>query len=165
MFARSVEIRASPTRWSPVWAEMFSLGLEATAWMWGSDGRTEFDLGSSILVDLSFVPRLRFPWRTGGGPHGAIAIGVPMGGSIDVLDDTVQDGLAVLGASADVGYGLNVGGMLNGQFFFTERFGITTDAGYLHHVVWHQVEATAGEGEVRLDMGQLVVRFGIAVTL
>jgi hypothetical protein len=144
---------------------MFSIGAELTGWMWSSDGGDALDLGSSFLVDLSVVPRLRFPWSTSGTGHGVIALAVPIGPTIGVLNDDVQDGLAVLGSGADTGMGLHVGAMVNGQFLFTQRFGITVDAGYLHHFVWHQISSPLGGREAMIDMGQMVGRLGIIVAL
>lgn len=146
--------------------EMFSIGAEATGWAWNSEGGMSYDIGSSFLGDLSFVPRFRLPWATGRGAHGAVGLALPIGPTVSVLNEDVRSGLAAFGASANTGYGVNMGAMLNGQFFIVPMFGLTFDVGYQHHFVWHEVSGPlGGEHQVRADMGQFILRAGIIIAL
>ncbi|MFO0680892.1 MAG: hypothetical protein U0234_02520 [Sandaracinus sp.] len=145
-------------------ANVFSLGAELGGWGWNSQRGDHYDIGPSFLGDLSIVPRVRVPWASASGSHGAVGLAVPVGPTLSVLNEDIQDGLEAFGASANTGAGLNVGALLNVQIFFIPSFGLTFDAGYQHHFLWHQVTGPlGGSHEVRFDMGQLVVRGGVIV--
>jgi hypothetical protein len=147
-------------------AHVFSIGGELSGWGWNSDGGSDYDIAPSFLGDLSIVPRFRVPWSTRGGAHGAVGLALPIGPTLSVLSEDIQDGLARIGASTNTGYGMNLGAMLNGQFFVVPAFGFTFDVGYQHHFMWHEVRGPlGGERQVQLDMGQLVMRAGIVVAL
>ncbi len=146
--------------------QVFSIGAEVGGWAWNSDRGDSYDIGSSFLGDLSIVPRFRVPWSTGNGPHGSVGLALPIGPTLSVLSEDIQDGLSHIGASANAGYGLNLGAMINGQFFIVPAFGFTFDVGYQHHFMWHEVRGTFGDThQVQLDMGQLVMRAGVIFAL
>ena len=144
---------------------VFSLGVEGGATVWNSDGANNWDIDPSVLVHVSFVPRLRVPFGRGtsGGGHGAVYLAGLIGPSLDFISGDIGDGLSLVGARVDTGVGLHAGGLIGAQLFFTRAIGVDIGAGYVHHFVWHSVSGPFGTGRnVQLDLGQLVIRAGIA---
>lgn len=144
---------------------VFSLGVEAGATVWNSQGARDWEIGPSVLAHLSFMPRLRIPFGDGdaGGGHGAIYLAGQIGPSVGFVSNDVARAISVVGGSIDTGIGLHGGGLLGVQLFFTRNVGVDLGAGYLHHVVWHRVGGPLGSStEVRLDLGQVMFRAGFA---
>lgn len=143
---------------------IFSLGAEVGFWVWNTDGGDDYEIDPSGLLYVSFVPRLRIPFGDGdaGTTHGAVYLAGMVGPSFSFPSDDVGDGLALVGGSVDTGFGLHGGALLGIQLFFTRNVGIDLAAGYQHHVVWHEVSGFGGSRDVQLDLGQMVIRGGLA---
>lgn len=143
---------------------IFSLGAEVSFLVWNTDGGDEYEIDPSGLLSVSFVPRLRIPFGDGdaGTAHGALYLAALVGPTISFPSGDLGDGLASVGGSVDTGFGLHGGALLGVQLFFTRSIGIDLAGGYQHHVVWHEVSALGASGDVQLDLGQLMIRAGLA---
>ncbi len=144
----------------------FSIGAEGGATVWNTDGGENWDVDASVLMHVSVVPRFRVPWSVESGGHGAFYVAGIFGPSIDFLSADFRDALALGRASVDTGYGLHAGGLLGVQIFPVRHVGLDVGAGYVRHVVWHTIDGPLGtERDVRLDLGQLTLRAGLAIAL
>lgn len=143
---------------------IFSLGAEVSFLVWNTDGGDDYEIDPSGLLSVSFVPRLRIPFGDGdaGTAHGAFYLAGLVGPTISFPSDDVGDGLASIGGSVDTGFGLHGGALLGVQIFFTRTVGIDLAGGYQHHVVWHEVSALGASRDVQIDLGQLMIRAGLA---
>jgi hypothetical protein len=143
----------------------FSVGAEVGFWIWNTDGGDDWEIDPSGLVDVSFVPRLRLPFGNGddGGGHGAAYVAGLFGPTFSFPSEDVQDGLASLGADIGTGFGLQGGGLVGIQLFPIRSFGFDLAVGYQHHIAWHEVDGIAGDDTVQLDLGQLILRAGVAI--
>lgn len=142
----------------------FSMGGEVGFLIWNTDGGDDNEIDPGGLLNVTFVPRLRIPFgNDDGGVHGAAYLAGQIGPTFSFPSEDVADGLATVGTRVNTGYGLNGGGLLGVQLFFTRSIGIDLAAGYQHHVVWHDLDGGLADGTVRIDLGQLMMRAGLAI--
>ena len=144
---------------------IFSLGVETGATVWNSEGGQDWEIDPSVLVHISFMPRLRLPFGNGdqGGGHGAVYLAAQVGPTLSFVSDDLRDAVGSIGGSIDTGIGLHGGGLLGAQIFFTRHVGIDIAAGYTHHVFWHDVNGPLGsDTTLRVDLGQAMFRAGFA---
>lgn len=146
---------------------VFSLGAELGFTVWNSQGGRDWEIGPSGLLYLSFVPRLRIPFGDGdaGQAHGALYLAALIGPSLSFPSSDIANGLSAFGASIDTGAGLHGGGLVGLQLFFSRSIGIDLGAGYQHHVVWHHMSGFLGGTNLQVDLGQLIIRAGLAIAL
>jgi hypothetical protein len=147
-------------------APFFSLGGELALLAWTTDGDQEFDLDRNLLTSISLVPRLRLPFE-GDRIHGAMYLGVPVGVSINAMDDTFDQPMNITGADLGTGVGYNVGARLGAQVFFTPRIGLTAELEYRYHAFRHNVNGGILVDNSNIDMSlhQLVLQAGVIFTL
>lgn len=106
--------------------------------------------GSNYYVDLDLVIRLRAPLTTSKFNY-QIWVGMPVGISIDVLGDEVEDKSAV-------GLGWNIGVLFGGAAHFTSKVGMFTELGWLQHKFAH-------DGEVGPDLDFALRQFCLNIGL
>jgi hypothetical protein len=148
-------------------APFFSLGGELALLAWTTDGDgQEFDLDRNLLTSISLVPRLRLPFE-GDHVHGAMYLGVPVGVSINAMDDTFDPFMNITGADLGTGVGYNVGARVGAQVFFTPRIGLTAELEYRYHAFRHNVNGGILVDNSNIDMSihQLVLQTGVVFTL
>jgi len=146
-------------------AHAFSVGFEARASSWSASVPGTMSIDQSMLLEISAVPRFRNPWSLSTGEHFSVGVALPIGPTLSFLHENNQtDVLAMIGAHDGMGMGMHVGALAEIQAFVLPRFGITFDVGYLHHFLWHP-SAIAGQRDVQIDFGQMVMRIGVIVAL
>lgn len=139
----------------------FSLGGEVAVLAWTTEPEQDLDLNRNVLTDVSVVPRLRIPFE-GKQMHGAMYLGVPIGFSINVLDDSYDDALDIVGTDVRTGVGYNVGARVGAQLFFTPNAGLTAELEYRYHHIRHRLDATIGDDDhVNIKLRQLMLQVGV----
>jgi hypothetical protein len=143
---------------------ILSLGGEVAVMAWRSDV-DQLSVNRNILTSISLVPRLRLPFE-GARAHGALYLAVPVGLSINAMDETYGEHLDIGDGSFRIGVGYNIAGRVGAQLFFSPRVGITTEIEYRYHAFWHSLDAPLiDDDNVSMRLHQLLLHVGVVFAL
>lgn len=144
---------------------LLSLGGEFAALGWRTQPAQSFHFDRNVLMDFSLVPKLRLPFN-GESVFGAFYVGMPVGLTLDVLDQSYDQALNLAGANVKTGYGYNIGGRVGLEIFPSPRVGITGEVGYRYHWIHHGANGPLGtSGGVKMKLQQLMVHAGLVFLL
>lgn len=140
----------------------FLLGGMFSFHAWYTDPAEEADFDRNFLLDFSLVPKGRYPFE--GSPF-AIYLGLPIGFTLDLIDEgSIESAFPVLGpVDVDVGLGMNLSVLVGAQVNLSSFFGLMLELGYTYHYFSHDGELTnlglGGEAEFELEQFALNVGF------
>lgn len=144
-----------------------SLTGEFAAHAWNTQAAGAFNIDRHVFMDLSVAPRLRL--TLGGGPgqaqHVVLFVDVPVGFTLNAMNNGYANAVALPGGEIGVGYGLHVGGRAGAQFVITDGFGLTLDAGFLARAVRQPLDTTSVATDLDLTTTQLTARVGVIFVL
>jgi hypothetical protein len=143
---------------------ILSLGGELAILGWRSE-MDQFDVRRNVLTSLAVVPRLRLPFE-GVNAHGALYVAVPVGLSLNVMDDSYGGPVGAEDGSFRTGVGYNIGGRVGSQLFFSPRVGVTAELEYRYHAFWHSLDAPlTDDANVATRLHQLLLHLGVVFAL
>lgn len=145
--------------------QLLSLGAEAMVVGWRTKAAKSYEFDRNVLIDLSAVPRLRLPFD-GEAVFGAFYVGVPIGFTIHVLDDSYNQALNLVGTDVKTGFGWNIGGRGGVQLFVSPRVGLVGEVEYRYHWIHHGVDGpVTSPSDEKLKIQQLYVHAGLVFIL
>jgi hypothetical protein len=144
--------------------EFFSFNGEIGLQSWNLDDAENLGLDRNLFLDFTIEPRVRVPVEAGQS-HIAFYLGVPLGFTVDFLDDNYAGAFRTVGGDIDTGYGFHLGWRLGAQFFIVRNFGIMADVGSLWRTIVHPVSAGGSDDEIELQTHQLMARVGVSLAL
>jgi hypothetical protein len=125
----------------------FALGGLVSYARWITDGSNTVGHEGNNLIDISLVPRVRYPLED----RVELYLALPVGLAIDAASGDPY------GTDDDTGLGFNFSALFGGQLAVTEGFGIVGEMGYGIHSVSHSFAGT----DVDVDLQQFQVTAGI----
>jgi hypothetical protein len=143
---------------------VFSIGGEIALHTWQMDDTENLGLDRNLFIDFSVEPRLRVPLEAGMS-HVVFYVGMPLGFSLDVLDDDYSRAFEVVGGDIDTGYGFHLGWRVGAQFFVVRSFGVFGDIGSTWRTINHPVNLVGEDGDIELETHQLTARLGLSMGL
>lgn len=120
----------------------FSLAVEARWVNWESRVERRLGYGRYNLLDLSLVPRARWPIVR----RAVLILGVPLGASFNVIDVTTTR--RTFEEEAGVGSGFHLGLLFGGLFTLTQHVGLSVEVGPMFRTLSHRWRYTS-----RTDQG------------
>lgn len=142
----------------------FSLGGEVGFHSWNMSDSENLGLDRNLFVDFSIEPRLRIPIEAGQS-HIAFYLGMPLGFTLDFLDDDYSRAFELVGGDIDTGYGFHLGWRLGTQFFIVRNFGVFGDIGSTWRTVTHRVTVAGDNDDIDVETHQLTARVGLSLGL
>jgi hypothetical protein len=125
----------------------FALGGLVSFARWNTEAGDTVGHEGNSLIDISLVPRVRYPLEK----IVEIYLALPVGLAIDAASGDPY------GTDNDTGLGFNFSALLGGQLAVSEGFGIMGEMGYGIHSVSHSF----GGANVDIDLRQFQVTAGI----
>lgn len=153
--------------------KLFTIGPVLRGFLWNNESSDDADIGRWMTLELSVLPKLRYPFLVGQTlmeVHAGVPIGIGLNFGNDDVAENVQMGLMQMGMNVgdidlNSAIGWHVGFQAGFVVFISPTVGLGLDFGYLYHSYGHEFDLQQGNVDADISWGQFGLSAGLTFAL